>query len=270
MSAKGPTARLVHPSRRTLGAVGVLALFGLAAFGGIVSAAAMAPSGPMASAAGAAPSAAPAVVHPATVTLDNVTFKALGLPNGSVWSVTANNTTQSNTTVGHVGKLVFVVVNNTTLTYSITPPAGFGLAHILGKGIPSQTSDLISGNTVLTLKFAAFQNLTFSERGLPAGSVWQVSLSSAFPHGGPNAPAPANDTVGAAGGWINFTVLKGPWHFNITIVSVNATGNWTAHPPHGSVGLAGHAVTKTIRFAMVRAALPGSALTVALAPSRSS
>jgi hypothetical protein len=173
-----------------------------------------------------------------------VTFKALGLPSGSTWSVSAGSpaVTQTNTTVGHVGKIVFDVSNG-TLTYTITPPAGFGVAKIVGPGIPSQTSDNISWATVLTVKFSAFQHLSFVEKGLAAGSVWAVKIWSSLPHGGPAAQSGSNTTT-ASGGVISFTVVHGSWKFNVTEVPTN----YTVHPHHGSVGVAGHAVMKLLRF----------------------
>lgn len=173
-----------------------------------------------------------------------VTFKALGLPSGSTWSVTAGSPplTVTNTTVGHKGKIVFNVTTG-WLNYSIVPPAGFGVAKVVGPGVPSQTRDLITNTTVLTVKFAALQQLTFSERGLPAGDFWQVSIWSSLPHGGPSGQSGSN-TTSALGGTIVFTVVKGSWKFNITGVP----GNFTAHPTHGAVGVAGHPVTKHLRF----------------------
>ncbi len=182
-----------------------------------------------------------------------VTFKALGLPSGSTWSVTAGNpaVTLTNTTVGHKGMVVFNVTNG-TLNYTIHPPAGFGVQKVVGPGSPSQTSDMISGTTVLTVKFSVFQNLTFVEKGLPAGSVWAVMIWSSLPHGGPPSQSGTNTTT-ASGGAIVFSVVKGSWKFNITEVPAN----FTAHPSHGSVGVAGHPVTRHLRFhPMVAPALP--------------
>lgn len=173
-----------------------------------------------------------------------VTFKALGLPSGSTWSVTAGNpaVTLTNTTVGHRGLLVFNVTNG-TLNFSIQPPAGFGVQKVVGPGNPSQTSVNISGPTVLTVKFSAFQTLTFVEKGLPAGSVWAVKIWSSLPHGGPTSQSGSNTTT-ASGGAIVFSVVKGSWKFNVTEVPAN----FTAHPSHGSVGVAGHPVNRNLRF----------------------
>ncbi len=174
-----------------------------------------------------------------------VTFKALGLPSGSTWSVAAGNppVTQTNVTTGHKGEIVFDVLNG-TLNYSITGPAGFGVAHILGPGNPSQTSDLISGTTVLTIKFSPVVTLTFEEKGLPAGSSWSISIWSPLPHGGPTGQS-ASNTTGASGGTITFSVVKGPWKFNVTEVPTN----FTAHPTHATVGVHGHhAVVRHLHF----------------------
>ncbi len=195
-----------------------------------------------------------------------VTFKALGLPSGSTWSVTAGSpaTTETNTTVGHKGSVLFMVSNG-TLNYTITGPSGFAVQRIVGPGVPSLTSDNISGTTVLTVRFAAIQTLSFSESGLPSGSVWSVAIWSAFPHGGPTGFSGTNTTSGS-GGVITFSVPKGPWHYNVTLVPAN----FTAHPTHGTVGVVGHPVTKHLRFHMMPAAVPlAPALEPLAAPVRS-
>lgn len=174
-----------------------------------------------------------------------VIFRAHGLPPGSTWSVTTGSppVTISNTTLGHRGKIYFNVTDG-VMNYTITPPSGYGIQKIVGPGHPSQTSDLINGTTILTVKFSVFENLTFIEKWLPPGSVWAVSIWSSLPHGGP-APQSGSNTTGPSGGSITFSVVKGPWKFNVSEIPAN----FTVHPHKGTVGVHGHhPVTRHLRF----------------------
>ncbi len=228
-----------------LGAVGTVLTLALSAAlaGGLVSLPAGGSAAPAIGAAGsslALSGASPAVAHPSVANLTNVTFQALGLPNGSLWSVAAGNppVTQNNTTVGTKGKMVFAEPNG-TLNYSISGPAGFGVAKIEGKGIPSQTSDLINGSTVLTVFFGPIVTLMFNETGLANGTVWGISLHTALPHGGPAAPA--NQTTNGTS--LSFQVVKGTYKF----VVIPMPFGYRATPAKGAIGT-GHVGPKMIKF----------------------
>ncbi len=236
------------PRAAVVGVLGVVMLLTLSAVGlgaSLVSTSAAPVANRAISASPAASTAVTPAVVPAVVFLENVTFKALGLPNGSVWNVTAGSppATQSNTTVGSHGLIVFQEPNG-TLNFSIQGPAGFGVAKVVGKGVPSQTSDVINGTTEITVVFRPIVTLTFNETGLLPGTVWGIAITSALPHGG---PAPQNATTNGTS--ISFSVVKGTYHFVVTPMPAD----YRAMPHKGTVG-AGHP-EKLIRFKMITAAV---------------
>lgn len=173
----------------------------------------------------------------------SVTFKAVGLPAGSNWTVSAGfpSTTESNVTFGGSGKVRFFESNG-SLPYSFTEPAGYGVAAVLGPNAPSQIAGNVSGATTFTVRFGPFENLTFNALGLPIGASWGVTISSALRYGGPS-PQSATSTSPT----INFTVVKDPYKFQIG----PKPSTYRAAPGHGSVGVPAHAVSKTIKFKLV-------------------
>lgn len=225
--------------------VGVMSVLATSAIGGVFASPALSLPAAGPASHGISPTAAVVVLANNTSAPNvSVTFKEIGLPNGSSWSVTAGipAVTMTNTTVGHRGELKFSEPNG-TLNYTISGPASFGVQKITGKGQPSLTSDLISGATVLTIRFSDFEQLSFQEIGLSVGSLWSVAIWSSFPHGGPSGFS-GSDNVTSAGGWINFTVVRGPWKFNVTSLPTNIT----AYPSHGTVGVGAHNTSRDLRF----------------------
>ena len=174
----------------------------------------------------------------------NVVFRTTGLPIGSNWSVTIGSPawTQSNVTVGRTGVIAFSVPTG-PLTFSVTPPPGYGLARVTGPGTPSYRDANISGPTVLTLHFGPIERLSFVESGLPPGTLWSVSLRSAYRSGG----LPGTLTNATNGSALSFTVVRGPWVF-----SVSAPSPYVSHPPHGSVTVYARWLTKSILFRIPR------------------
>jgi hypothetical protein len=221
------------------GTVGLMALLVLSGLG--VSAVV----GAAGSAAARSPSAASRLgadlaVPAANVTLVNVTFQEHRLPNGSLWSVTAGNpaVTKNDTTVGAKGHIVFQEPNGSLLNYTITGPANYGVAKVVGTGVPSQTQDAIGGPTMISVTFAPIVTLTFDEVGLAPHTLWGITITTALPHGGPQSLSTTSNTSS-----LNFTVVKGTWKFNVTTLPAG----YRAMPSHGAVG-AGHAHAKTLRF----------------------
>ncbi len=169
-----------------------------------------------------------------------VTFKAVGLPTNSTWSVTSGlgTSAQFNRTVGHVGKILFEESNG-TMGFSISAPAGFGVSKVAGPRHPSQTSAEIQGAETLTVTFGPLEGLYVNETGLPSGSLWSVSITSSIAHGGP--PAQSATSHGAS---IAFTVVKGTWKFQVTITP----SGYRAVPPRGSITVRAHPTTRRINF----------------------
>ncbi len=234
------------------GALGVVTLLALSvvavspSVGASSGSAGALPASPLGSAS-AAP-AAPEQSHPSTAafanstTLVNVTFEALRLPQGSLWSVTAGSpaVTTNNTTAGAQGRIVLQAPDQAQLNFSIAGPAGYGVAKVVGKGIPSQTSDFIGGTTLIKVFFAPVVTLTFRETGLFPGTVWGIAIQSALPHGG---PAPQSNS--SNGTTVTFQIVKGTYRFQVT----PAPTGFKALPARGHVGT-GHPM-KMIKFRLV-------------------
>ncbi len=169
-----------------------------------------------------------------------VTFRAVGLPSGSNWSVATaiSGGPRSNVTVRGAGEVV-VQEPIGTFSYAFTAPAGYALERVTGPVRPSSSSATISAHTTLTVRFGPVELLTFEAHGLPAGANWSVSFSSAFPYGG----SPGTFTNSTNGSSLVFQVVPGPWKFTVTVA-----GPVVAHPSHGTVSVGLRARTLVVRF----------------------
>ncbi len=138
-----------------------------------------------------------------------LSFHATGLPAGSTWAVTVPSIAgnESNVTRGASGTIAFSVPTG-QLAYSVTPPAGYGVARVTGPLSPTQTSLNITGATTIRVVFAPLENLTFSETGLPATTLWGVELRPAVASGGPPAQSATTHTS-----TLSFTVVRGSWKY---------------------------------------------------------
>ncbi len=173
----------------------------------------------------------------------SVTFKAVGLPSGTSWSITVGSppTTVANTTYGSAGKVRFFEANG-SLPIAVLSPPGYGVAAVLGPNAPSQAAVNVSGAATFTIRFGPFENLVFNETGLPNGSHWGIAIRSSLPHGGPS-PQTTNTTLSS----LNFTVVKGSYKFQV----IPKPSTYRAAPGHGSVGVPSHNLTKVIKFKLV-------------------
>ncbi len=170
-----------------------------------------------------------------------VTFDATGLPNGASWSVSTG--VPPVTTSGLIAKgkgSITALVYSGKFSYAIGAPHGYAVATVTGKGSPSQTAALATSlPLVLTVKFGALENLTFTETGLVSGSLWGISLVSAVAHGG---PSPQSSTT--HGTSLTFTLVVGPWKYTVTPIPAL----YRASPSGGSVSVPSHASVRPIKF----------------------
>ncbi len=180
-----------------------------------------------------------------------VTFKAHGLPPGTPWGVTAGSpaTTENNTTFSGLGAVVFHEPLG-PLTFSFSGPAGYGIAKVVGTGLPSQSSVNVTGPSVLTVTFGPLEKVFFNESSLPqfelyAGAVWSVSLTPALSHGGPAAQSASTN-----GSSINFTAPAGA---SYKFVVTGPGAEYKVLPPKGGVHVPAHAFTKTVKFKLLSA-----------------
>ncbi|MGP8136086.1 MAG: hypothetical protein ACLQD8_08240, partial [Thermoplasmata archaeon] len=177
-----------------------------------------------------------------------VTFKETGLPSGQTWAVNAGSpvTSRLNTTGISGGSLLFHEPNG-TLGFTVTPPAGYGVARVSGPDGTTFGTAPISTTTTITVKFGLLEPLTFTEKVVqgwpgivPFGLGWGVTLHPA----GTGGPPGMTNTTAVAFGTIGFEVPKGA-HYT-----------WTVSPPAGfqaaggvhSLTMPGHTETKFVKF----------------------
>jgi YVTN family beta-propeller protein len=184
---------------------------------------------------------------PSTVSafiISEVTFRAVGLPAASTWSVGVGTpaVVRTNTTVRAKG-LVEYFVPTGPVYYNVTAPKGYAVSKVTGPSAPGQHRlNVTTATATYVLHFGPLESLTFTEKGLPAGSDWAVSITSALHTGGPAAQSNASTTSG-----IGFVVVKDAWKFTVT----KSPANYAIHPSHGTVGVGKHAVVKLLKFKAV-------------------
>lgn len=154
-------------------------------------------------------------------TLYAVTFSESGLPSKSLWNVTAGSPPDFQSTTGTT--LVFEEPLG-TLSFTIGPPAGYGVSHMSSA---SQSSVTVTGKMTVTVQFKALQTVTFTETGLPSGDSWSVELTSESAAGNP-PPQSASSTTTTVG----FVVVKDGYDYTVTLPSgyktSDATGSFYA------------------------------------------
>ncbi|HEV8049178.1 MAG TPA: hypothetical protein VGP88_01135, partial [Thermoplasmata archaeon] len=166
-------------------------------------------------------------VHFPTASCQNysagMNFVENGLPNGTLWSVTFNGTTLSNTTT---------TISDANVTAGVYPyavwtvPAGLpGQAWV---GTPSVPSPLLSPATslvVVTFARVHLSSETFpfavNTTGLPTGSDWALELGNAsYGAAGPSLEA---NISGGTSVLINGTVVLGPSGIEYRVASVTSS-----------------------------------------------
>ncbi|HTW56014.1 MAG TPA: YncE family protein [Thermoplasmata archaeon] len=177
----------------------------------------------------------------AEVAVDPVTFEESGLPVGASWSVTSGVPAITNASSG---SSIPLRVRSGSLPIGLGGPAGYSVASIAGPGDPSSREVNVSGASTFVVRFAPALAITFDELGLPAGSVWGVTIRSAHSAGGPAA-----QTASTSGTSIEFSVPKGTWKFAVTV----KPSNERAVVGHGSMAVGAHSVLRTLRFVPVDA-----------------
>lgn len=99
----------------------------------------------------------------------DVSFKEIGLPSSTSWTVTLNGTTKS----GSGNEINFTEANGRSYTYGIMPVPGYRTTNYKG------TVPVAGSNVTVTIKWNRMTyNITFVERGLSAGTNWSVTLNN--------------------------------------------------------------------------------------------
>ena len=151
-----------------------------------------------------------------------VTFSETGLPSGTTWSVTMSGTTESST--------------GTSLEFS--EPSGtyeFNLSAIAGYTITPQVGNVTVDHAAVSQSIAflptvSYYEVAFSEKGLPAGTVWSITLAGL-----------AHTTNSTSS--INFAESNGTYAY-----TVGAVIGYMASPSASDVTVAGSSVEVTITF----------------------
>jgi hypothetical protein len=177
-----------------------------------------------------------------------VTFKESGITAGAgtAFSVSAGAPVTTKTAANVTGPATSVAFNapNGTLHFTVTAPAGYGLAKVTGPHGTLYSSAPVSAPTTITLHFGKLQTVNFNEvtsvawPGLPALTSWGITL---VPSG---TGGPAGQSATTTGTTVTFTIAKGtPYKFEVTKPSI-----YTASPPHGGLSVGSVTVNKAIKF----------------------
>lgn len=149
-----------------------------------------------------------------------VTFTELGLPAGTSWTVSLASTPMTSALTS-----ISFSEPNGTYPYTATPIAGYVGANLSGNvdvnGFPV--------NVVVTFSVVHYE-ITFTETGLAAGSLWAVSLNGT--------------AVNSATANVTFSMSNGSYAYSIPAVS-----GYTATPTSGWSNVSGQPVTVGISFA---------------------
>jgi hypothetical protein len=153
-----------------------------------------------------------------------VTFSETGLPSGAMWSVTLNAATLSSSTAS----IVFSEANG---MYSYSIPTSDGYAPSPAAGSVTVDGAAVSVPVSFSLIPPGEYDVTFTESGLPSGTMWSVTLAST---------AQTSDTP-------TITFTEGNNSYPYIVGSV--TG-YSSSPSSGNVTVHGAAVSVTVIFSM--------------------
>jgi|GEM_PF-1847356 len=162
------------------------------------------------------------LAHPWTA--PTITFIETGLPDGTAWSVTLNGTTVASTGTSLVTEQTDAAVG-ATYDYSLGAVAGYMSSPSTGTVAPAGLS------AEVTVAFTPIgYGVSFVATGLPAGTNWSVTFGAYTVTGG---------------GLLNFSEPNGSYDYTIAPVP-----NYAVSPTHGTVSIAGAAVTITSAFVL--------------------
>ena len=156
----------------------------------------------------------------------NVTFTESGLPSKAIWYV---NLTNGQSFSSSTNTITFREPNN-TYRYAVATNDTFYAPTLNATGLFTVNG----ANVQVNVKFILLTySVTFTESGLPSGTLWGVTLNGVS----------LNSTTNT----ITFTEMKGAYSFTIT----SANKEYTASPPSGSFTVTDANVSTTITFSMV-------------------
>jgi thermopsin len=140
----------------------------------------------------------------------SVTFAESGLPAGLHWKVTLGGVTKSVTTNGGVDHLTFVEPNG-TFAYTIVGLSGW---H---QGTLPYHGEIVVNDAPVTEPTLSYSevtySVTFSEKGLPSGLTWQVTVNGVTQSLTTNGGTDSLTWTGLLNGTYAYTITGNPgWH----------------------------------------------------------
>ncbi|MEM4104740.1 MAG: hypothetical protein QXF80_07085 [Thermoplasmatales archaeon] len=156
--------------------------------------------------------------------LYNITFNESGLPSGTTWYVNLSNGQSFSSTSSSIS----FNESNGTYSYTIsTPDKTYS---------PSPSSGSLTVNGASMYKSIAFRPVTyavtFTESGLPYGSIWYVNLSDGI------------DSGAITGTSYSFSLPNGTYSYTITTIDKT----FSPSPSSGSFTVNGAAVSESVTF----------------------
>ena len=158
-------------------------------------------------------------------TLYTVTFTESGLPSGTMWYVNLSNGQSFPSTTNTI------TFNEPNGTYSYT------IATVNKSYSPNPSSGTFSvngANVNIAITFTRVYTVTFTENGLPSGTLWYVNLSNGKSYSGTGTTITFNESNGTYG---------------YTIATVNK--NYAPNPSSGTFTVNGGNVNVAITFTLV-------------------
>ena len=172
-----------------------------------------------------------------------VTLVEKGLPSGRDWmsaltdlsynDVILSNITSSNMTV-------FSLINGTWVASAVPCVSGYQ-AYFNNSDQTYQFLDINGGGPMtVNIHFIRVYNISFTETGLPANSMWKIDIANTSME---NKGIFNTVYVTAA----NYTLpeFNGTWYYSF---STSVPGGYIAYPSTGSVQVAGHNVSVALTF----------------------
>jgi hypothetical protein len=151
-----------------------------------------------------------------------VTFTESGLPSGTLWSVTLNESLKSSS----ASTIVFSEVNS-TYAFNVTAVAGFTASPQTGNIVVNGAA--VPQSIVFSVIVPPSYNVTFTESGLVSGTSWSVTLNGSL--------------MTSTSGTIVFDERSGSYPF-----SVGTVAGYSASPASGNIAVNGAPASQTIVF----------------------
>lgn len=169
--------------------------------------------------------------------LHGARFVESGLPSGTSWTVALTNSSgysySDSTTAG--GSVAFYLPSG---TYTYGAPSTTSDSTWFAAIHPTGSLVLFTSPEKITLSYARGYSVTFTEKGLAAGTPWRVEI--------PGEPLVSGIASGAAS-TIEFGLLNGSYSYTIA----TAAGYRTS-PASGSLVVSGASVSVHVQFTLVR------------------